>query len=319
MDWSATKLNHSFYNKISNLRTISKRLDIPHDRRSTVNTLKQRLIGYIEAHTIAGLTQQADNVDQKGYVSRIHPRERKRRAGRRREQASIIEKRLHYHSCYIYFYLRSQGIHPNEVQMMCARRPGHKDRYFLAVNSRDGYNSIENVRRALHVDDHNIIKLNLQDYLQNINNEYQQGVSQKKKRGITKRLKKKKVHFLRLKNVKFTTLNPYPGRHAEEFLCDRANALREERKKMLRRAGKPYTFFIYGKRRPCITCKVKMQTARITHFNINHGRLFLNTIINGRLTPAEMHRVINILLRKPSNITSRRDGTITTHYPSDEE
>lgn len=99
MDWSATKLNHSFYNKISNLRTISKRLDIPHDRRSTVNTLKQRLIEYIEANKIAGLTQLADNVDQRGYVSRIHPRERRRGARRGRKKPSKIEERLHYHSC----------------------------------------------------------------------------------------------------------------------------------------------------------------------------------------------------------------------------
>ena len=58
--------------------------------------------------------------------------------------------------------MRSQGIHPNEVQMMRARIPGQTDRYFLAVNSRDGDNSIDNVREALRVDN-NIIKLNLQN------------------------------------------------------------------------------------------------------------------------------------------------------------
>ena len=46
--------------------------------------------------------------------------------------------------------------------MMRARTPGQTDRYFLAVNSRDGDNSIDNVREALRVDN-NIIKLNLQD------------------------------------------------------------------------------------------------------------------------------------------------------------
>ena len=158
-----------------------------------------------------------------------------------------------------------------------------------------------------------ITSLSLIYKIQNINDEHELGEPRKQKRGITQRLKEKKVPFL-LTNVEFTTLNPYPGRHAEEFFCDRAIEFREQYRNA--------EFFIYGKRRPCITCKVKMETARITHFNRNHGRLFLNTIINGsryRLTPAEMHRVINILLREPSNITSRRDGPTTTHYPSDED
>ena len=294
------------------LSTISVQLGNGKDGRKTKRTLIDEIVDTLNSkriNLIRGLTQQAiQQNDRTGYVSSIYPEENKRSARKR----TGIEKELHYQSCYIYFYLKSQGIHPNEVQMMCAKILG-KTRYFLAVNSRDGDNSIEKVRDTMGVNDKNIINLNLKDNLQNIKNEYNKQEPRKQKRGITRILEKKKVSFLRLTNVEFTTLNQYPGRHAEEFLCDRAIECKEQ--------YPTAEFFIYGKRRPCITCKVKMETASIANFNENHGRLFLNTIIKDgryRLTPAEMHRVINILLTGPSNITSRGDDT-TTHYPSDED
>ena len=250
---------------------------------------------------------------RRGYVHGPLPRRETRRTARRK---CLMERRLHYQSCYIYFYLRSQGIHPNEVQMMCASRQGHPDSYFLAVNNRG---NMGRVRGALNVVN-NIIMLNIDNnrdlIIQGHDSRHE---ARKQSQNIINGLENDE--FLDFTGVEFVTNendeNAYNGRHAEEFLCDRALTLREE----------GYTnFFIYGKRRPCITCRVKMETARINHFNRKHGRLFLHTTDGNRLTNEEQTSLITILGNEPSNITKRitrgRDGRIieqetTTHYASE--
>ena len=298
--------------------------------RDTRPALIERIVTNLNPGVlIRNLTVFAADTDQQGLRSVLHPE-----TPRHERVKEEMEQRLHHQSCYIYFYLKSQGIHPNEVQMMCARRQGHPDRYFLAVNfyagnNRGNANYMERVRRVLGVTN-NIIGLNIGNpqiheliieghNFRTINGRRQQTPAEKRKQNIIDGLQNNE--FLDFTGVEFVTNeNAYNGRHAEEFLCDRAIELRDE---------DPNTeFFIYGKRRPSITCKVKMETARIDHFNRNHGRLFLHTTDGNRLTNDERTRVIEILVEEPSNITMRirwdEYGRIieqetTTHYASDDD
>ena len=59
---------------------------------------------HIEANreNVGRFIQLAENVGQRGLVSVFHPQEARR--GRRR--MIPLERKLHYQSCYIYFYLR---------------------------------------------------------------------------------------------------------------------------------------------------------------------------------------------------------------------
>ena len=107
--------------------------------------------------------------------------------------------------------------------------------------------------------------------------------------------------------------NNYIGRHAEEFLCDVADDLNQQGN---------FTFYIYGKRRPCITCAARMQVTGILHYNRNHGRLFRHT--TNHMTDDQTREVIRMLIEESSHITQRTVDVVgrnvapylTTHYPS---
>ena len=258
----------------------------------------------------------------KGYVSKYNQSETP--CGKREKEN--IEKKLHYQSCYFYFFLKSKGISPNEVQMMYAIKHTQKKSfisYYLAVNNREmdknalnsgdkeGKNSIPKVKRALQVGDGNIVRVNLNEHQEGIMKASRSGGLQKQKI-ITEAMLTK--FPLSLGKIEFVDEGKkYDKKHAEEFLCDKADQLKKKGN---------YTFYIYGKRRPCITCAARMKVTGIHHYNEKHGRLFRHT--TEHLTDAQAHEVIRILVEEPSYITQRTvikkqklENITTTHYASD--
>lgn len=94
--------------------------------------------------------------------------------------------------------------------------------------------------------------------------------------------------------------------HAEVYLCKTAQQL-----------GNNRTTAIYGVKRPCVTCAVRMETARIRHFNPHYGRLFLNTTHDLSVDQAES--VVDKLSLGTYITVSRDGGQRTTHYDTDTE
>ena len=56
-------------------------------------------------------------------------------------------------------------------------------------------------------------------------------------------------------------------RHAEEFLCDFADYLRD----YFEEYDHQIKFSIYGTKRPCISCSGRMKASKITDYNRNFG------------------------------------------------
>ena len=243
------------------------------------------------------------NYYHKGYVSKYNPSNPSETPRGTREKRDM-EKKLHYQSCYFFFFLKSKGISPNEVQMMCAENKKSEQRFFLAVNNRiENGNSIKAVRKALSINDKNIFTVNLNHVKNDIIRESEKGGERKVKTKITNALRS--GQYFDLGNITFVShndrkRNAYDGRH----LCDKAKNLKHS-----------YKFYIYGKRRPCITCAARMEVTKIDNYNKKHGRLFRHTTKN--LTPEQAHEVIRILVEEPSYITQRSVKTTTTHYASD--
>ena len=77
------------------------------------------------------------------------------------------------------------------------------------------------------------------------------------------------------------------------------------------------TTSIYGLKRPCVTCAVRMEEAQITNFNKHHGRLFLNT--TDTLTKGQACTVVHKLIDKDLYVTITRKGISTTHYDTDSD
>ena len=74
-----------------------------------------------------------------------------------------------------------------------------------------------------------------------------------------------KFEFVSNKNGTF-----YSEKHAEEILCDKAEEILE-----YDHYQNP-KFYIYGKKRPCLTCFSRMEMTKIHHFNRNHGKFWLH-------------------------------------------
>ena len=74
-----------------------------------------------------------------------------------------------------------------------------------------------------------------------------------------------KFEFVSSKNM-----NNYPEKHAEEILCDKAQEILDND-----HCQNP-KFYIYGKRRPCLTCYSRMEIMKIDHFNRNHGKFWFH-------------------------------------------
>ena len=74
-----------------------------------------------------------------------------------------------------------------------------------------------------------------------------------------------KFEFVSNKNGTF-----YSEKHAEEIFCDKAEEILE-----YDHYQNP-KFYIYGKKRPCLTCFSRMEMTKIHHFNRNHGKFWLH-------------------------------------------
>ena len=255
-----------------------------------------------------------------GYVSKFN---KEKICSVTQERANEMRKKLHYYSCYIYFFLKSEKI-LNEVQMMCAEDKATKSKmYFVAVNNRkqknannagdrEGRNTMEKVRDALSVDENGKIGIKLGDHKEAIKTKSLKGGMEKVKAKLAKKIDTFKFDL----DIEFVGDESKADlRHAEEFLCDKAQSLKE--------SAIEYTFYIYGKRRPCITCAARMKTTEIHQFNRKHGRLFLHTTDNMPLNQAK--EVIKMLIEESSHITQRAvdakgnkvDPFTTTYYASD--
>ena len=62
----------------------------------------------------------------------------------------------------------------------------------------------------------------------------------------------------------------YCEKHAEEILCDKAQDIIDND------PSQNPKFYIYGKKRPCLTCYSRMEIMKIHHFNRNHGKFWLH-------------------------------------------
>ena len=62
-------------------------------------------------------------------------------------------------------------------------------------------------------------------------------------------------------------MSNYSAKHAEEILCDKAHEILENNNRNPK-------FYIYGKRRPCLTCYSRMEIMKIHHFNRNHEKFW---------------------------------------------
>ena len=62
----------------------------------------------------------------------------------------------------------------------------------------------------------------------------------------------------------------YREKHAEEILCDKAQDIIDND------PSQNPKFYIYGKKRPCLTCYSRMEIMKIHHFNRNHGKFWLH-------------------------------------------
>ena len=100
-------------------------------------------------------------------------------------------------------------------------------------------------------------------------------------------------------------------RHAEEFLCDVAVQLRKETPQ------KKYRFTIYGKKRPCLTCVIRMKTVKIDKYNDKHGRLFLHGV---KWMPAdESFEALKLLMDGPTHVMSPDITDYDTESESESE
>ena len=75
---------------------------------------------------------------------------------------------------------------------------------------------------------------------------------------------------LKFEFVSSKNMNNYSEKHAEEILCDKVQEILE-----YDRCQNP-KFYIYGKKRPCLTCYSRMEMMKIHHFNRNHGKFWLH-------------------------------------------
>jgi len=91
------------------------------------------------------------------------------------------------------------------------------------------------------------------------------------------------------------------SRHAEEYLCDMADKLKIQ-------YGQKSIFYMYGKKRPCMTCSARMKCSGIQYYNKHHGRLFMHGVnCQGR---EEAKETMKLLLKGPSYIS---EGGVTDY------
>lgn len=92
-------------------------------------------------------------------------------------------------------------------------------------------------------------------------------------------------------------------RHAEEFLCDVAEKIRESQPE--------FKFAIYGKRRPCMSCSGRMETSEIDYYNLHPGYLWLHGI---KYQSEEAARnTLKLLLTKLSCVTYEGDQKMSDY------
>ena len=97
-------------------------------------------------------------------------------------------------------------------------------------------------------------------------------------------------------------------RHAEEFLCDWADKLKKKDRNAI--------FYIYGKKRPCMTCSARMKCSGIQHYNKHHGRLFMHAV-KYQKTKEETKETIKLILKGPSYVTVGKNNKEVPGYDTD--
>ena len=83
----------------------------------------------------------------------------------------------------------------------------------------------------------------------------------------------------------------YSEMHAEEILCDKAEDY------LSLSSIKDPTFYIYGKKRPCVSCSSRMKISKINYFNRHHGKFWSHglTLKVGKRTNREADVITNTL------------------------
>jgi len=173
-------------------------------------------------------------------------------------------------------------IKPVEVQIMKVESTKTNEkspnRYYLAVNHQSVDNAKE-IEKALRSDSLPTEKIS----------EIDEFLKDKKVKEKLKEFRKKVYFANQLEMVKKSTKNK--SRHAEEYLCDIADSLKTTEQSL-------FTFTIYGKKRPCITCTARMRVSGIHDYNPHYGRLFLHAL--DEQTPEVYHETLKLLVEAPS-------------------
>ena len=84
----------------------------------------------------------------------------------------------------------------------------------------------------------------------------------------------------------------YLERHAEEILCDEAQQIQEHNQ-----IFKNPLFYVFGKKRPCISCYRQIEMLKINYFNSYHGLFWRHSIKfkDGKQTIRTIDVVVNTL------------------------
>jgi len=124
------------------------------------------------------------------------------------------------------------------------------------------------------------------------------------------------IKLIKTQNHRIELLYPPNNlRHAEEYLCDKAEELRKSEPQST------WRFRIYGKKRPCMTCVGRMRASKIDFFNERPGLIWWHCLEkqislmneNGNNVVIQSFK---LLLTTPSHIT-KRDGVIRRGYDTD--
>jgi len=252
---------------------------------------------------------ERQNSSFEGYISKIH--------GEIKQPTSII-RFLRYIARVFYFHLESLDEKPVEVQVMRADLTIERNLkiiYYISTNNKKD------------VSNDTYWPLIYSKIKENVNeNEWESNKNEKRKHKILKFVKTYKENLIKQFQTQVIFVTDFThkdkSRHAEEYLCDQADKLKIQ-------YGQKSMFYMYGKKRPCMTCSARMKCSGIQHYNKHHGRLFLHAVDSSYLLKGNVPKevieaekaredkkateTIKLLLEGPSYISE----DLVTDYDTD--
>lgn len=259
--------------------------------------------------------------DQKGRGTKLYPNGYKRRCKRNFSKNKTPQHLRHIATMLYDFWKHHLGCNElQEVQVMMMMGDGPVE-YFIAFNPMtrkimdklevyDNWirgvndNCLENVkvknyrtfrRTFRHIEKLRTFELTFSDVFNPLNIVWG---------NYRRKLERLESNILKF-NVLFLGNHSDKERHAEEFLCDVAEEIRKQNSR------KTYTFYIYGKKRPCMSCSGRMEEADIDYYNPNPGYLWLHGIKYQSQNAAR--NTLRLLLTTPPHVTFEDDQQMSDY------